>query len=163
MTRRYLEEYAQNAMFALDIAERETKHLNYTLSTLFSQTVTVDWLARIAEDEALAEKVDAFASRFGRLQDHLGEKLIPKCAALLGEPQRSLIDQLSFAERMGWINDVDGFIQARKLRNLLVHEYVTEAALFAQALQSARESAEMLISCVESISRELADLGIKDQ
>ena len=162
MTRRYLEEHAQNALFALDIAERETKHLRYTLNTLFSQSVTADWLLRVSNNEALAEKIDAFSSRYGRLQDHLGEKLIPKCAALLGEPRRSLIDQLSFAERMGWINDVDGFIQARKLRNLLVHEYVTEAELFAQALQSAQQSAEMLISCVESISKELADLGIKD-
>ena len=40
MSRRYLEEHASNALFALDIAERETKHLRYTLNTLFCQNVT---------------------------------------------------------------------------------------------------------------------------
>ena len=58
----YLPEHAENALFALELAEREAAHLAYTHSTLF------------------AKKIDAFVGRFGRLQDHIGEKLIPRFA-----------------------------------------------------------------------------------
>ena len=48
---------------------------------------------------SLAEKVEAFVSRFGRLQDHLGEKLIPRFAALVGESPKSMLDVLAYAEK----------------------------------------------------------------
>jgi hypothetical protein len=72
----------------------------------------------------LAEKIDAFVGRFGRLQDHIGEKLIPHFAALLGGVPKSLLDNLAYAERTGWIDSAEEFVGARKLRNLLVHEYM---------------------------------------
>lgn len=39
-------------------------------------------------------KIDAFVSRFARLQDFLGEKLIPVFASLLGENPKSMLDVL---------------------------------------------------------------------
>ncbi len=52
------------------------------------------------------------------------------------------------------------FIGARKLRNLLVHEYMSDTRLFLQALLSARESAEMLFRAVAAIEAEAAALGL---
>jgi hypothetical protein len=56
-------------------------------------------LAPVHQQDDLAEKVEAFVSRFGRLQDHLREKLIPRFAALLGESSKSMLDVLAYAEK----------------------------------------------------------------
>lgn len=41
--------------------------------------------------------------RFGRLQDTLGDKLLPLLLSLLGEKVSSAIDNLDRAERLGFI------------------------------------------------------------
>lgn len=113
--------------------------------------------------EDLSEKIDAFVSRFGRLQDHIGEKLIPKFAALLGSTPKSLLDSLAYAERAGWVESAETFISARKLRNLLVHEYIAEAELFLEALQTADEATRMLMDIVARIAHQTGELGIGTQ
>ena len=117
-------------MFSLGLGEREAAHLAYTHKTLFSQSIDLAWVKAIDTNESLAEKVDAFVGRFGRLQDHIGEKLISRFARLLGEQPRSLLDVLAFAERMQWLDSAEVFVGSRKLRNQLVHEYMTDPELF---------------------------------
>jgi hypothetical protein len=99
---------------------------------------------QFSQRDDLAERVEAFVSRFGRLQDHLGEKLIPRFAALLGESPKSMLDVLAHAEKMRWIDSAELFIGTRKLRNLRVHEYMADPLLFLQALRAAREAADRL-------------------
>jgi uncharacterized protein YutE (UPF0331/DUF86 family) len=111
----------------------------------------------------LAEKVDAFVSRFGRLQYHLGEKLIPRFAALLGEAPKSMLDILAYAERMQWVENAEAFIGARKLRNLLVHEYMTDTQLFLHALLSTREAVEMLFRTIAAIEAQAMSIGLHPQ
>mgnify|MGYP001600963885 CR=1 FL=1 len=64
------------------------------------------------------------------------------------------------AEKMRWVESAEVFIGARKLRNLLVHEYMSDIQLFLQALSSAREAAEMLFRTVAAIEAEAAALGL---
>jgi hypothetical protein len=52
------------------------------------------------------------------------------------------------------------FIGARKLRNLLVHEHMSDAELFLQALLTAREAAEMLFDAVTAIEAEAVAAGV---
>jgi len=160
MSLRYLPEHAEHALLALELARKETTHLRYTHRTLFAQPMDADWVKQLNSRDDLAEKVDAFVSRFGRLQDHLGEKLIPRFAALLGESPKSMLDVLAFAEKMQWIENAEIFIGARKLRNLLVHEYMSDAELFLQALLTAREAAKMLFDAVTAIEAEAVAVGI---
>jgi uncharacterized protein YutE (UPF0331/DUF86 family) len=80
--------------------------------------------------------------------------------ALLGEAPKSMLDVLAYAEKMQWIESAEVFIGARKLRNLLVHEYMSDADLFLQALLSAREAAEILFSIVSSIQTNAASIGL---
>lgn len=40
---------------------------------------------------------------FWRLQDTIGDKLIPALLRALGEPQGAVIDNLDRAERLGWL------------------------------------------------------------
>lgn len=160
MSLAYLPEHAGNAILALDLAEKEVAHLAYTHRTLFSQPIDLQWVKDLAKREDLAEKIDAFVSRFGRLQDHIGEKLIPRFAALLGGEPKSLLDNLAYAERAGWLDSAETFVSARKLRNLLVHEYMAEAELFLESLQAADEATQMLIDVVTRIKQQADTLGI---
>jgi hypothetical protein len=160
MSLSYLPEHAENALLALELALKEVDHLRYSHRTLFAQPVDIDWVQQLKSRDDLAEKVEAFVSRFARLQDHLGEKLIPRFAALLGEKTKSMLDVLSYAEKMQWIDSAEVFIGSRKLRNLLVHEYMSDTELFLQALLSAREAAEMLFTTVSSIQAHATSLGL---
>lgn len=162
MSLRYLPEYAEAALLALQLAEKEVAHLAYSRNTLFGQSIDLLWVKRLAEREDLAEKVEAFVSRFARLQDHIGEKLIPRFAYLLGENPKSLLDSLSYAERMGWIDSAEEFVGLRKLRNLLVHEYMSNTQLFLESLLSADQAALLLMEIVARIQLEakLLDLHL---
>ncbi len=163
MSLAYLPEHAQNALLALDLAKKEAAHLAYTHRTLFAQHIDLEWVRNLAQRDDLAEKIDAFVSRFGRLQDHIGEKLIPRFVALLGGTPQSLLDNLAYAERAGWLESTESFVSARKLRNLLVHEYMSEAELFLEALQTADEATRMLTVIVERMEQQAQSVGIRKQ
>lgn len=160
MSLAYLPEHAENALLALDLAKKEASHLAYTHRTLFAQPIDLNWVQNLAQRDDLAEKIDAFVSRFGRLQDHIGEKLIPRFVALLGGTPQSLLDNLAYAERAGWVDSSESFVSARKLRNLLVHEYMSEAELFLEALQAADEATRMLIAIVECVGKQARTLRL---
>jgi hypothetical protein len=49
--------------------------LAYTHRTLYAHPIDLDWVAALNQRDELCEKIDAYVSRFGRLQDHIGEKL----------------------------------------------------------------------------------------
>jgi hypothetical protein len=149
----FLLEHKERACLALELAQKEVVHLTYTYNSLFFQPIDLEWVESLNEQEELSEKVDAFVSRFGRLQDHIGEKLIPRFSALLGESPKSLLDGLAFAEKMEWIESAENFISTRKLRNILVHEYLVNAELFLNALQAADKATLMLIDVVNKISQ----------
>ena len=160
MSLAYLPEHVESALLALELAEREAGHLTYTHRTLFAQPIDLQWVQALEKREDLAEKIDAFVGRFGRLQDHVGDKLIPRFAALLGDAPKSLLDNLAYAERVGWIDSAEEFVGARKLRNLLVHEYMVEAELFLESLQAADGATQMLIDVVTRIKQQADVLGI---
>src|SRR3990172_7577264 len=163
MSLRYLPEHAEGALLALERARKEAAHLQYTPRTLFAQPIDAAWVQQLTTRDDLAEKIDAFVSRVGRLQDHLGEKLIPRFAALLGEAPQSVLDVLAYAEKVQWVESAETFIGVRKLRNLLVHEYMSDTQLFLQALVSAREAAQMLFRTVAAIEAEAAALGLRSK
>jgi len=52
------------------------------------------------DDEALAERLDAFVARFARVQDTAGDKLLPVLLQRVGEPVGSALDNLDRAP--GW-------------------------------------------------------------
>lgn len=72
-----------------------------------------------------------------------------------------MLDVLAYAEKMQWIESAEVFIGARKLPNLLVHEYMSDVQLFLQALLSAREAAAMLFLTVAAIENETTTLGLR--
>ena len=159
MSLQYLPEYAEAAIHALDLAQRESGHLRYSQSTLFAQAIDLVWVQTLGDHPDFAEKVEAFVSRFGRLQDHLGEKLLPCMAALVGENRKTLLDTLAVAERTGWLASADAFIAARKLRNALIHEYMHDPQTFLESLMAAQQACTMFFDIIENAKSELDRLG----
>lgn len=107
-----------------EIVAKETRLLQRTMSRLFASKIDADWVKALQDDDVLAERVEAFASRFGRLQDTLGEKLLPRTSTLAGRRPAALVELLAAAEKLGWIESADRWLEWRKLRNRLVHEYM---------------------------------------
>ena len=162
MTLRFLPEHALNVRLALNLAVKEAGHLAYSNASLFARQIDLSWVKDLTNQPEVAEKVEAFVSRFGRLQDQIGDKLIPRYAALLGEPQKGLLDHLVFAERMGLIESAEDFVAARKLRNALVHEYMQDPQIFLESLHAAHEACKMLFDTVSNVASALDELGVPE-
>nr|VFJ90252.1 MAG: hypothetical protein BECKLFY1418B_GA0070995_101916 [Candidatus Kentron sp. LFY] len=123
----------------LEVARRELLVFGYSHTRLFSMTMDADWVRRLTDDMAAAEILEAFVSRFGRFQDTVGDKLIPRALVVLLERPRSFIDNLSRAEQLGWIENAEAWVTARELRNRLIHEYMTDANGFVADIHAAGE------------------------
>lgn len=160
MSLKYLPEHAQPVLLALDLAGKEAEHLRYSQTTLFSLPIDLAWVQSLGQRPELAEKVEAFVSRFGRLQDHLGEKLLPRMAALVGENSKTLLDALAVAEKTDLLDSADTFIAARKLRNALVHEYMHDAQTFLESLFAARQACNMFFDIIAKAQNQAARLGL---
>ena len=136
-----------------------TLHLQATDRGVFAQPFTVARASGLDGDAALAERVDAFVARFSRLQDLLGDKLLPALLVALGEPARLMVDNLDHAERMGWITSPDDWMRVRRLRNQMVHEYIKDPAVLADALQSGHDYVPVLAAAAAALVGELKRRG----
>lgn len=54
----YLAEHADLARLALELAERESRHLRYTWQTLYKEPIDLSWVENLEKREDLAEKID---------------------------------------------------------------------------------------------------------
>jgi hypothetical protein len=88
-------------LFLLETVTLEAEHLQATDGRLFAEPFTAKRAATLRADALLAERPDAFAARFARLQDTAGDKLLPALLTRLGEPVGSVPNYLSRAARLG--------------------------------------------------------------
>ena len=130
--------------FLADTAIAEAELLQTTDGRLFAVAMTAERAASLRTDIDLAERTDAFVARFGRLQDSVADKLLPALLDGLAEPVGPAIDNLNKAERLGWIGSVDAWIEVRRLRNRMIHEYVRYPAELASALRAAHAAVPLL-------------------
>jgi uncharacterized protein with HEPN domain len=134
---------------SLAVAEKEVQLLRQTRERLFPAKESVDaaWVRRVADDVELSERLEAFSSRFSRLQDTVMDKLLPRLLVASGEAIGSAIDNLNRADRLGLVEKPDEWIALRQLRNRLVHEYMEDAEEFSTVLNDVlRLSAELILS-----------------
>ena len=124
----------------------EAQYLAQTDRRLFARALAVEDIESLALDADLAERVDAFVARFGRLQDTLAGALLPRLLESLLEPQGSVLDNLNRAERRGWIRSSADWAELRMLRNRMVHEYVRDRQQLVDALNAAHLGVEDLVN-----------------
>lgn len=123
--------------FLSRVVKKEINHLNYSAEKVFNEAFTEERAQCLANDEVLAEQVEAFTSRFCRLQDTIGDKLLPAWLEAVGEQSTVFIDNLDKAEKIGVLPSVDRWLELRQLRNQMIHEYIEDLRILADALQSA--------------------------
>jgi hypothetical protein len=136
----------------LEIVRREGDLLLKTDGRLFKVNIDAAWVERLENDEDLAERLDAFVSRFGRMQDTLGDKLIPSLLRSLAEKPGSALDNLNRAEKLGLLTSVVEWLDVRNLRNKLIHEYMVDAEEFAIALNQTHAVVTLLVATYNAIN-----------
>jgi hypothetical protein len=133
----------------LKTAQAELLHLQQTDQRLFGRPFSPEGLVIHLEDIDFSERVDAFVARFGRLQDLLGDKLLPAWLRSMEEGVGAVLENLDRAERLGLIDGADDWLAVRKLRNVMVHEYIDRAETLHMALYAAHAHVGMLAQTVE--------------
>lgn len=145
--------------FLVRLVAREAAHLRATDDRVFSRAFSVERATGLAADIDDAERVEAFVARFSRLQDTLGDKLLPVVLALLGESTGAAIDNLDRAERLGFVGSADQWMATRRLRNRMVHEYVEDPAVLAESLREGHALVPMLLATAAALLDEVRRRG----
>lgn len=91
-------------------------------------------VAKISVD--VRRTLDQLAYRFMKLQDGLGEKVLPGVLTATLDPlppDATFAEKLQRLERLGALASADGWRLLREVRNSLAHEYPENSALQAAA------------------------------
>ena len=69
--------------------------------------------------------LDQYIFRFSKLQDTIGARLFPQTLEALAEPvtDKAFIDILNRLEKLGILDSAFDWVQLRKIRNDIAHEY----------------------------------------
>ena len=139
---------AQNNLFILGqlirVTAKEVRYLERTADRLRALNIDLAWVESLDNSDEYSEMLDAFVSRYGRLQDTLGDKLLSAMLRASLEKTGSQLDNLLRAEKLGWIESTQIWIELRELRNRLVHEYMESADDLLSALQQALQGVQVL-------------------
>ncbi|MCX7628077.1 MAG: hypothetical protein N2Z69_06675 [Methylophilaceae bacterium] len=96
------------------LVQKQLQHLKLTDARLFAQPFTEERASTLEADQDLAERVETFVARFGRLQDTIGNKLVPAWLAAQGERLGAFSENLDRAEKLGLIEDAQTWIDMRR-------------------------------------------------
>jgi hypothetical protein len=92
---------------------------------------------QLSDDEI--EHIDQFLFRFAKLQDAIGEKLFVLLLEFLKEENtknKPFIDILNRLEQLGLLTDKNVWLELRKIRNNIAHQYEDEPQQAAEALNA---------------------------
>lgn len=148
----------QRLQFLSRIVKKEIHHLRLTDQRLFATPFTREMAERLENDVDLAERLDAFVSRFGRLQDTVGDKLLPHYLNAVGEKTGAAIDNLNHAEKLGLVSSAELWLTLRDLRNEMIHEYMEDLDKLTNALNKGHDFVGTL---AQDAGRILSDLEIR--
>jgi len=147
--------------FLTRVVRNECRHLLTTDQRLFDQPFSAERAETLEADPDLAERVEAFVGRFGRLQDTVGDKLLPaiwpRSARRPAPPSTTWIAP---SDSAGWIPPTPGWRCASSVtRWSTVHAYVEDPALLSSALETAHGYVPRLIAIAERLASEAQGRG----
>ena len=93
--------------------------------------------AQLTDDEV--EHIDQYLYRFSKLQDVIGEKLFVLLLEFLKEENikaKPFIDILNRLEQLGLLEDKNVWLELRKIRNTIAHQYEEEPEQASAALNA---------------------------
>jgi hypothetical protein len=102
--------------------------------------------------------LDQFAYRYTRLQDDMGNKLMPAILRALGEDVASMpaLDRFSRLEQLLWLPSAQEWSTLRQIRNQFAHDYPDSVAERFERLQAATAAATTLIAIMAQISAKVS-------
>ncbi|PFG08989.1 hypothetical protein [Marinobacter sp. LV10MA510-1] len=151
-------EIQERLKFLSRVVNKEIKHLKYAANQVFGGSLTYEAVKALDATPDLAMKVEAFTSRFCRLQDTLGDKLLPALLKALGEPDRALLINLEKAEKYVWLESSEHWIALRQLRNQMIHEYIENAQTLFDALTTAHDNMDILEQFAAKLDKQALEL-----
>ena len=129
----------------LEITDKEIIYFQQSKIRVINSNIDIRWIEDIEHNPQHSEMLDAFVARFSRLQDTIGDKLLPAILKLNLESVGSQLDNLFRAEKLGWIDSADDSIELRGLRKSLVHEYITSPEKLLSALKKVIQLGDTII------------------
>jgi uncharacterized protein with HEPN domain len=136
----------------LDTAAIHEKRLLYALNHLAPiLPITAETIRNLSDQEILI--IELLISRFSKLQDFMGSKLINLALENMGEfsNELTMIDKINKLEKFHLIKDAILWKEMRELRNHLSHEYPNNPELLAKYLNQAYRLSFELIECLNNI------------
>ncbi len=114
------------------------------------------------EDFETVKVIDTFIFRFIKLQDYLGQKLFRRFLEEIGElyENMSFIDILDKLEKLGIISLSEEWIEIRRLRNKLTHEYPDEIEEIKEEIKIAMDKIPILEKTIENLENYLKERKI---
>lgn len=144
--------------FLIRVVDREIKHLDYAAKQTFGVPFGLEAIEELDANPDLAMRIEAFTSRFCRLQDTLGDKFLPALLKALGEPERALLINLEKAEKYGWLESAENWLALRQLRNQMIHEYIESAQTLFDALSTAHDNIKSLTDFAGKLKQQASEL-----
>lgn len=149
------EELAIRVKALVRIVGKELEYLQQTDARLFTEAFTAERAALLDRDPDFSERVEAYVSRFGRLQDTLGDKLIPLYLQLIGEKPKAFVDNLDRMEKLEVVDDANEWPRMRRLRNQMVHEYINDVNVFVKAINEAHDFISSMAATAHRLSNDI--------
>jgi len=138
------------------------KHLKRINSAYLKMSVFMPLDARkyeqLTDDEI--EHIDQFLFRFAKLQDAMGEKLFMLILEFLKEEHtraKPFIDILNRLEQLGLLDDKNVWLELRKTRNNIAHQYDDEPQQAAEALNAIYAAKPILEKIYTSLKASYVD------
>ena len=104
--------------------------------------------------------LDQMAYRFTKLQDTMGQKVLPTILELAHEPiapDATFAEKLNWLERMGALPSAEEWKKLRVARNAIAHEYPDDYELRASAINRSLDGAMQLNALYEFVNRYLLE------
>lgn len=144
---------------ALREADRHTDTLTEAMAE-WDRSPATGWQS-LEADRARVRLVDQLLFRFIKLQDAVGERLMPATLAALDGPYEdwAMRDRLNRLEKLGYL-DVGNWLVWREVRNGLAHEYPDQPELRFALLLAAVDAARALAALYRQWRTRLRTTGI---
>lgn len=142
----------ENHAEKLQQALLETHNITPFTAESFNKISTVD--------SAFLEVV---TSRFAKLQDTCGQKIFPLVLSCSGEDinGKTFIDILNSFEKFGFMEDANFWIDLRRVRNAVAHEYPDNTEKLAHDLNEVFKKSKELLEYWESLKNKIDQLSLK--
>ena len=142
---------------ALEQSKQHLNRLHYAKKSL-SPILPLTGALIASQDPVIIQALDQFIYRFTKLQDTIGQRLLPLTLELLGEnyQDRPMLDKLNRLEKLQLLSSALRWAEIRALRNTLAHDYPNRSEEQAATIQLALDAAPWLEDLLDKLEEKLA-------